>query len=247
MPVWISTKTDRHGDQLKGWYRTEALLDAAVAENSELTKVETAILEADFPTDTEVDADYYVHNEVNGDGTTRKVVKKGRPPLYDSRALAALALLNGLHNFRDFVNAHAEGVPDDAVTKVHQFLYQKRRAVRMAYENSVEIGGTAITLTDAQFIGWATYSRFGPLDTSAVTALGVYNPEGLFDIFERANDPMVIAPSGPITWVGLDVTQWTGGVPNRLNVVEIAPVLGTTPTAYENVDDTSWLRIQDNG
>lgn len=170
-------------------------------------------------------------------------------PLYTPRAAAAKALQDGLHTFREFVLAHAGGVPAAAVRKVNRFLHQKRRTNRMAFENNVEIAGVAVNLTDAQFIAWATYCRFGPLDTSAVTSLGRYNPEGLFDIFERAEDPTVLDPTGPITWVGLDTTQWTAdaqgnanAVPNRLNVAQIAPVLGDAPSQYENVDDLSWLR-----
>lgn len=172
----------------------------------------------------------------------RKIVTDVVPPAYSPRAQAALALLTGLHTFREFVLEHAEGVPESSVEKVNAFLRQKRRTVRMVYENNVTIGGNTIALTDAQFIAWATFCRLGPLDTSAVTALGEYNPEGLFEIFERANDSAILTPTGPITWVGLDVTQWTGGYPNRLNVAEIAPVLGTAPSQYLNVDNLSWLR-----
>lgn len=234
------------GQQLAGIYRTEEAADAAVTAGSGLTKNE--VLAANIPADADTDGRWWVYD--NTADPPQKAVHSTPPPVYSARAQAAVALLDGLAAFREFVLAHAGGVNKDPADIVLEFLRQKRRTCRMLYENTATLNGVPLALSDAQFIAWATYSRFGPLDTSAITALGVYNPEGLFAIFERSGDPAVIDPTGPITWVGIDTSQWTAdgdgnanAVPNRLNVAQIAPVTGTAPSEYENVDDRAWLEI----
>lgn len=180
----------------------------------------------------------------------RKAVFDAPLPLYTPRQQAAKDARDGLLiSFYQFVIDHAAGEPIASVERVQTVLRQAARAVMMAFNNDVTINGVAITLTDAQFVAWATYLRFGPSDTSVITALGEYNPEGLVRIFELAADPAVPTPTGPITWAGLDTSQWTANaqgiiVPNRLTVAQMQPVLGTAPSEYLNIHDYSWLESE---
>lgn len=179
---------------------------------------------------------------------SRKIVTGIAPDTMTPRATAAHQLITGLIKFRAYVLSHATAVPQDAVTKVLEFVHQAVRACHLLYRNA----HSGADLTAAQFIAWATFMRFGPLDTSVITALGQYNAEGLFDIFERADDPTIVTPISPQAWVDPDVTRWgpnANGVPNvtprRLNVADILDVLpadGESVSSYLNITTFAWLR-----
>lgn len=239
MPFVLTTENN----VFAGARRTQAAADEAAAADPSLTAVQGAIADADIPMDAEFNGAFWVVDTVATDTEpSRKIVTNVDPDALSPRQAAAKAARDGLLiSFYAFVETYSAGEEPENVDKVKTYLWQAARAVMMAFANDVEIAGSAVTLTDAQFIAWANTLRLGPSDTSVITALGVYNEAGLYEIFERADDPAVLNPTGPVTWVGLDVTQWTGGVPNRLTVAQIAPVLGDAPSRYLNIYDYSWL------
>lgn len=156
---------------------------------------------------------------------------------------AAIGLHNGLLRFRDYVEAHAPGVPQAAVGRVLDYLYQAHRAAHMI------VTGTATNAakpeTDAQVIAWCNAMRLGPADSSVITEVGVYDVDGLFQIFEKAAGHT--DPAGASSWVDLDTSNWTAdgegnanAVPVRVNVDAIQVVNGPV-TAYLNVQSLEWL------
>lgn len=178
----------------------------------------------------------------DGDEITAIVYKTGRSAVYN----AALDLHLGLIRFREYVLRHAAGVPVSAVNKVDAFLHQAHRAAHLVVRKE-----SNPALTDAQIVAWCTTMRFGPLDTSVITALGVYDLDGLFAIFEKADDASIATPTEPQTWVDLDTTTWTADgdgnanvVPKRLNVADIErvhPAAGQAVSQYLDVYGLSWL------
>lgn len=166
-----------------------------------------------------------------------------------SRALtplqeAARAIHEGLIRFRGFVALHADGAPIGAEEKVKQYLYQAHRGCHLVMRNAAGFGDPAVDLPDltsAERILWATTMRFGPLDTSVITELGVYDEEGLFDIFAKADEARLEDIDKPLVWVDPRTANWTdANTPLRTNVGTVVRLEGTVAN-YLNIYSLDWI------
>lgn len=226
----IVTRPDRYGHKLVvGIYRTQADAQTFADSDDRLTRHPTAVPGANIEGGVAI-RNCYLHPDDH---------VRTAPPAFSALYMAATELDGGLVNFLGFMDGYLDGQPSTAAPKVRQAIYQARRALRLI----VGGGATNVTLTTAEKVAWCNMMRLGPADATVVTSVGQYSIQGLLHLFQLAdaNDlPGTPAGSVACAWVGTDPDAWTGGVPNRLNVANIAEVTGSYGV-YLDMQDRTWL------